>query len=122
MKGVLPTVLTGAIRGAVAGAIATTPAATTAVIASDVIRRLEANPVVVNEVNAEPPVQSRIVLGSVTAATVSLGVVLTQLTTQPFPQYDWGTLMPALATLAGAAYALYGRLASGLRPLFSRGP
>lgn len=75
-----------------------------------------ADPVVKNQMNAESPIQSRVVVGS----TVSLGGVAVVLLTQFVPGYDWATVIAAIPIVWGAAYALYGRLASGLAPLFHR--
>lgn len=77
-------------------------------------------PEVKNATNQENPVQSRVVVGSTTGLTASLAVVLTQLSSAPFPHYDWNLLVPALVGLWGSAYALYGRLWSGLAPLFGK--
>jgi hypothetical protein len=112
---VLPPIIAGAVRTAIAEAMHNQPAATTGAIAGDVIRRLEANPVVVNEVNAEAPYQSRVAVGSVISA---LGVIVPMLGN--LMGFDGGYVMEvigALITLYGAGFALYGRFASGLKPL-----
>lgn len=90
-------------------------------IAAEVVEIVQTNPVVKNEVNAEAPVQSRVGWGGMTAFLSSLGIVMVQLTSNPFMQYDWAILMPALAGVWGGFYALYGRFATGLKPLFSGG-
>lgn len=114
-KAVLPAALGGALRSAIAEAIHHQPSATTGAIAGDVIRRLEANPVVVNEVNAEAPYQSRVGVGATVAA---LGVIVPMLGN--LFGFDGGYVVEVISaalTLWGAIYALYGRFASGLKPL-----
>ena len=83
-------------------------------------RAMADDPIALNELSAEPKYKSRVVVGSTAAVVVSLGVVLTQLTENPFPYYDWQALGPAIAVVWASGFALYGRLRSGLRPLFTR--
>ena len=78
------------------------------------------DPVVRNELNSEAPYQSRVATASMTTVITSLGVVLTQVGSRDFPDYDWEILGPALVTLWAGGYGLYGRFRSGLRPLWSR--
>lgn len=78
------------------------------------------SPEIKNETNKEAPVQSRVVVGSTAGVFSMLAVVLTELTTSKFPNYNWALLMPALGGLWGSAYALYGRLYGGLKPLFAK--
>lgn len=88
--------------------------------AEKVVAQVTADPVVKNEMNAEPWWQSRVALGSIVAA---LGVVLPPLLalfgvdTTADKIVEFGT---AVVTLGGALFALYGRFVSGLKPLFSR--
>lgn len=86
------------------------------------------SPEVVNELNAEAPYQSRVVVGSSAAA---LGVIVRAsvevLNALGFVNIDGETteyvieVGAAAITLWGAGYALYGRLRTGLKPLFWRG-
>ena len=89
-------------------------------VAEKVVAQVTTDPVVKNEMNAEPWWQSRVAIGSIVAA---LGVVLPPLLalfgvdTSADKIVEFGT---AIVTLGGALFALYGRLATGLKPLFSR--
>lgn len=86
---------------------------------------LAANPVLVNELNGEAPVQSRVLWGNGIAGvgTVVAGFL-------PMMQlFGWVTAdessailsgIGSVAALAGVGISVYGRLATGLRPLFSR--
>lgn len=119
---VLPTILAGAIEGAVRGAVqqATGSTSGTDTIAKDVVKRLEQNPAVVNQVNAEAPYQSRVAVGSVVSA---LGVIIPVLGRLAGWDIDGNyvvEVITAAMTLGGALYALYGRFVPGLKPLFSR--
>lgn len=106
----LPAILIGALAKQIGQAAA-----------EKVVAQVTADPVVKNEMNAEPWWQSRVALGSIVA---SLGVVLPPLLAlfgidaSADKIVEFGT---AIITLGGALFALYGRLASGLKPLFSRG-
>ena len=80
---------------------------------------VESNPVVLNELNQEKAWQSRVVVGGTSAVIGAVGVILVELTQNNFPAYDWSVLGPSLVTVIGGAYALYGRLSNGLKPLFS---
>ena len=85
----------------------------------EIVTQVAANPVVRNQMNAEPWYQSRVALGSIVAA---VGVLLPTVLRVFGVETDEGTILKnldAVVTLAGALYALYGRLASGLKPLFS---
>lgn len=89
-------------------------------IAKAVLEQVKADPVMKNEMNEEKPYQSRVALGAVVAA---LGVVVPVVgkvfgwTITGDQIVEFGS---AVITLGGAGYALYGRFASGLKPLFSR--
>lgn len=119
---VLPTILAGAIEGAVRGAVqqATGSTSGTDTIAKDVVKRLEQNPAVVNQVNAEAPYQSRVVVGTTAAA---LAIIIPQVL-KPFgidvDAGQVGEVLQSVIVLWGVGYALYGRLKGGLKPLFSR--
>lgn len=85
----------------------------------EIVTRVTADPVLRNEMSAEPWWQSRVALGSIVAA---IGVLLPTVLRVFGVEADEGAILrnlDAIVTLAGALYALYGRLASGLKPLFS---
>lgn len=118
---VLPSILAGAIEGAVKGALQKAPTASPDAIAGTVVKDLAANPVVVNEVSAEKPYQSRVAVGSAVSA---LGVIIPALGKLFGWDIDGNYVVDVITsamTLGGALYALYGRFAPGLKPLFSRG-
>lgn len=82
------------------------------------------NPEIKNNLNLEKPVQSRVVVGSTIALIASLFTAIAQLLGM-FQDFDLTTFDFAMAgallgAIWGSGYALYGRLASGLKPLFSR--
>ena len=84
-----------------------------------IVTQVTADPVLKNEMNAEPWWQSRVALGSIIAA---IGVLLPTVLRLFGIEANEGEILrhiDAIVTLAGALYALYGRLASGLKPLFS---
>ena len=83
---------------------------------ADAIAR-EVAPVIRNATNAEPLHQSRVFLGSMSALIGAAIVIVDQLTKR---QIDPVTLGPAIAVILGAGLSLYGRLRTGLKPLFSR--
>lgn len=70
--------------------------------------------------NAERPIQSRVVVGSSMGVIGAMTVIVMQVSGNPFLQYDWDIMGPALLIAWGAVYALYGRLKTGLKPLFTR--
>jgi hypothetical protein len=85
-----------------------------------VTKEIAADPVLKNELNAEAPYQSRVAVGSVVAA---LGVVIPPLARLLGWSVDGSVVVEFISsavTLSGAAYALYGRFKSGLKPLFGR--
>ncbi len=84
-----------------------------------IVTQVTADPVLKNEMNAEPWWQSRVALGSIIAA---IGVLLPTVLRLFGVEANEGEILrhlDAVVTRAGALYALYGRLASGLKPLFS---
>ncbi len=86
----------------------------------EIVTQVTADPVVKNAISAEPWYQSRVALGSIVAA---VGVLLPTVLGLFGIKADEGDILrhlDAVLTLAGALYALYGRLSSGLKPLFSR--
>lgn len=118
---IVPSILQGIITTAVRGATETAqtktatmvPRAEVAQLAEAIAAQIMANPEAVNQFNLEPAHQSRVVQGAGLAAIMSaVSVVLSFV----WPDQDWTALSTALITLAGAGWALYGRLASKLRP------
>jgi hypothetical protein len=88
-------------------------------LARQLADRLLANPEFKNQINAEPLPQSRVAQGTAAAMIGALGIVLQQLSGNDFLQYDWAILGPALLALWGGSWGLYGRVATGLKPVFS---
>tara|TARA_R110000822_G_scaffold11505_14_gene42048 strand:- start:420 stop:773 length:354 start_codon:yes stop_codon:yes gene_type:complete len=84
----------------------------------EVERAILADDRLVNELSIEKPYQSRVAVGSVISAVGVLAPLIGQLFGWDTSQ--WVEILTALVTLSGAALALYGRFASGLKPLFSR--
>lgn len=119
---ILTKVLGTAIEGAVRGALDRGGPLDAGAIARDATARCQADPVAINELNAEAPHQSRVVVGS----TVSLVATIVVAGAHLYDMWQSGTVDVTLATaelaaIWGAAFALYGRLKGGLRPLFTRG-
>jgi hypothetical protein len=116
---ILPAIVTSAVSAAVTRALKSgADTAQPGRIAATVTAELAKDPVFVNEVSAEAPYQSRVAVGSVVSA---LGVIVPMLGN--VFGFDGGYVVEvigAAVTLGGALYALYGRFASGLKPLFSR--
>lgn len=90
-------------------------------VATELEVAIKSDPVLRNQLNAEPAVQSRVAWGAVAAA---LGVVLPPL----FTLIGWNVdsnyiveFIGACVTLWGAGYTIYGRFKTGLKPLFSKG-
>jgi len=90
------------------------------------------DPVVANKLNGEGPIQSRVLWGNAIAA-VGAGIAgfIPVLTTLGVLTPEEGSTVVngvnsltvaagSVIALGGVAYSAYGRLASGLRPLFSR--
>lgn len=90
-------------------------------VATAVIEALGADKQFINATNSEPAYQSRVAWGAVIAA---LGVVVPPIARIIGFDVDGSAIVEfggAVITLGGAGYALYGRFAQGLRPLFSKG-
>lgn len=97
-----------------------------------VIEVLEQDPVLKNELNAEKPVQSRILwgnsiatIGTFLAGILPLFVALGLITQEESQQIldGWAVIGQAIGVVlafGGLAYSFYGRLASGLKPLFNK--
>lgn len=84
-----------------------------------IVTQVAADPVLRNEISAEPWWQSRVALGSIVAAVGVLLPTVLKLFGVEANEGDILRHLDAVLTLCGALYALYGRLSSGLRPLFS---
>lgn len=117
------TLLRAAVSGAVqgmAGQFGVAPAQAPT-FANAVADKVASDPKVANALNKEHPVQSRVVVGSTLALIgggfVGLAQLVAMFTTGDF---DIELAGAAIAAILGAAYSLYGRLRSGLAPLFSR--
>lgn len=76
-----------------------------------------AEPIVTNAMNAEQPWQSRVIVGSSIAGLAAIKALLDMWQSG---QFDVNTGSTAIATILGIAFALYGRLRSGLRPMFTK--
>ena len=90
-------------------------------IAVEVATEMAKDPEMVNQMNAEPLTQSRVVMGASSATLFGFisasMIVWDQVRRRDF---DPTTLGPAIAVILAAAYALYGRLAKNLPPLWNR--
>ena len=87
--------------------------------AEKVVAQVTADPVVKNEMNAEPWWQSRVALGSVVSALGVLAPIALRLFGVDVSAERVVEIAGAVMTLAGAGYAIYGRFRSGLKPLFA---
>lgn len=83
------------------------------------LSRAKADPVIQNEVNAENPLRSRVVTGSSASLLMAGALLLDQWNNGTFNLTDQETLI-SLGIVLTAAYALYGRLRSGLAPMWTR--
>lgn len=102
------------------------------VVVEAVKEAIVTDPVIINELNAEKPIQSRVLWGNFFAAVgtfltgflpvlVALGVLTPDESRQILD--GWGAIVSAIGAvmaIGGVAYSVYGRLATGLKPLFSR--
>lgn len=90
------------------------------VAAVNTVTAMKQDPVLANATNQEPLVQSRIVVGGSTGAATAIFFIGWQvfLHGSDFGAYDGEVMALAGTTLWGAAFALYGRLMPGLKPLF----
>lgn len=91
--------------------------------AQEAADRAISDPAIQNQMNAEKPYQSRVVVGSSGALLPAIGYLIWAFSSHGFDlaAYDPSSTFMAVMTVAGAGYALFGRLRSGLKPLFSRG-
>lgn len=117
----LPMILGKIVVGAVGDVLAknSVPIAKEVIpaISDAVVDAIGKDPAVQNEMNAERPIQSRTGVGGSMAFIASLGIVLQQVGSNKFPNYDFEVLLPALAGVWGGAFTVYGRFKSGLKPL-----
>ena len=78
--------------------------------------RIENNPAVMNQMNAEPLWQSRTATGSMVAFIAALAMVITKVEAKQFDA-EFGI---ALATVIGSGYAFAGRALNWSAPMWSR--
>lgn len=95
------------------------------VVAQVVEQVVKSDPVLKNELNQESPVQSRVgwggtiaTLGAAGASFLQFAVLMGYIT--PDDSVRITGAVSALAGAIGGIYALYGRFAPGLKPLFSK--
>ena len=93
---------------------------TSSEIAKKIEREIASNPVAVNELSAEAPYQSRVAIGSVVSAIGIVVPTVSKLLGYDVDSNEIVQFLNAIVILWGAGYALYGRFASGLAPLFSK--
>lgn len=90
-------------------------------VANKVTNQLKDDPVFINETNSEPASQSRVVWGSVVALLTALTALIGFFASNGFNYMvvitNWAVFYPLLMAVGGAAYALYGRLTGGLKPI-----
>lgn len=94
-------------------------------VANIVVEAVKADPLVKNALNEENPVQSRVGLGGFGVVLVAVGMLLNMLLplNETWNQivagtFDWTAFGGYLAIISSAAFSLYGRFKSGLKPLF----
>lgn len=122
MNPMLNRILSGVIEGALRSALSSGKPLNPTSVARDAVKRATSDPVVANELNAEKPHQSRVVIGSTAAIAFTAVAAAVHL----IEMWQSGTIdveiaLVEIGAIWGAGYALYGRLASGLKPLFSGG-
>lgn len=119
------------IKGAIEAAVASTAVPKVSLqaapgVSKAIVTEVAKDPVVINSINAESPIQSRVAWGSTLAALGVIVPLIVQLAhTMGWASFNITTdqvvsIGGAIVTLAGAAYALYGRFATGLKPLFHK--
>lgn len=86
-------------------------------VAEDIVNELTKDPVAVNAMNMEPVTQSRVVQGAAGATLLgtvtAVAIIWDQIQRRDFNPTILG---PAIATVLGASWALYGRLRKRLKP------
>jgi len=80
-----------------------------------IIEDIANNPVLVNEIGAEPPTRSRTAGGGLAATVGAFGVILAMVTGEQ--AFDWTTLTAAIVGVWGGVTTLVGRLRVGLKPV-----
>ena len=105
-------------------AVPVTPPARPVVVEA-VKEAIAADPVLKNELNAEKPIQSRVLWGNGIAAagTIISGLVPVAQAFGLITEQEGLAIVQgfgAIVALGGVGLSVYGRLASGLKPLFSK--
>jgi hypothetical protein len=95
------------------------------VVREAVAEAIVKDPVILNELNGEKPSQSRVLWGNGIAAagTIISGLVPVAQAFGLITEEEGSAIIQGFGTivaLGGVAYSVYGRLATGLKPLFSR--
>ena len=95
------------------------------VVVEAVKEAIAADPVLKNELNAEKPIQSRVLWGNGIAAagTIISGLVPVAQAFGLITEQEGLAIVQgfgAVVALGGVGLSVYGRLASGLKPLFSK--
>lgn len=116
---ILRAAIGGALQG-VAGQFGIRPSSLPA-LTNAVAAQMAKDPAVANQMSTEHPAKSRVVVGS-TLALIGGGFLGAA---QLVAMFKTGTIDVelaggALAAILGAAFSLYGRLRTGLVPLFTR--
>lgn len=83
------------------------------------IEEVAKDPKVQNATNAENPLRSRVVAGSVGSIVLAATMLIGDINAGTLDLTNAETLA-AIGVLATAGYALWGRLKSGLKPMWSR--
>lgn len=83
-------------------------------------RTVLADPRLVNALDREPALQSRVVVGSSMGLVAAAGILAAQYGAHGLDPalWQWEVAGPAVGAVWGSGLALYGRLRSGLAPLF----
>lgn len=120
IMGIFGSILGGLLTDALTGN-SNLPAKVVTKVVKEVVAKASDDPVIMNQMNMEAPHQSRVVVGSTIGMVGGLFVATGHL----FDMYQTGNFDIEMAfaevtIIWGFAYALYGRLANGLKPLFSR--
>lgn len=95
------------------------PSVTASAIKTGIEAAVKKSPVVRNELNMEPLTQSRTFIGSLVGFLGSAIIILTAIDQHGLhiDQYNWETFGPAVGAILGVAYAIKGRVQSGLGPI-----
>ena len=112
----IPAILAKIAIGAVADKIGTIAISQQPKLEKAIEARIENNPAVMNQMNAEPLWQSRTATGSMVAFIAALAMVITKVEAKQFDA-EFGI---ALATVIGSGYAFLGRALNWSAPMWSR--